>query len=128
MAFDRQKRQDSSYMPLIRQLNIETKVTAAWELAGLKPIAEDKLKILRQAIELRNSFVHYKWPAMSHDDADRHFKRVKLVAAQLPALVDHLEELQEDAFWGGRESEIMDAFRAAAAARRTPNALQRSGP
>ena len=97
---------------MIRHFNIPTKLASTWQLAGLPEIPSDRLKLLNQAIELRNAFVHYKWPAFSHQDASDHKSHVELIAGQMADLVVYFQRLDNDTFWNGREDQIIAAFRA----------------
>ncbi|MEU4472800.1 hypothetical protein [Micromonospora sp. NPDC023888] len=110
-AFERQGHTRDAYFPIIRQLNIEIKLTATWKLLGLPEVSREKLALIKQAIELRNGFIHYKWPALTHREADQQKDRERRIAAEMPSLVSHLLELENELLWSGREEEIVAAFR-----------------
>lgn len=110
-SFERQGHTRDVYFPMIRQLNLETKITATWKLAGLPEVSRDKLALIKQAIELRNGFMHYKWPALTHQEADQQKARERRIASEMPALVAYMQEIEGELLWSGREDEIVEAFR-----------------
>ncbi|WP_329017954.1 hypothetical protein OG271_13690 [Micromonospora rifamycinica] len=116
-AFERQGHHRDAYFPIIRQLNIETKLTATWKLLGLPEIPKEKLSLAKQAIELRNGFVHYKWTTLTHQEADRQKSRERRIAAEMPTLVSHMQGIENELLWAGREEEVINAFRMDAARR-----------
>ncbi|MFG1723094.1 hypothetical protein ACGFII_31160 [Micromonospora chalcea] len=110
-SFERQGHTRDAYFPIIRQLNLESKITATWKLLGLPEVSKDKLVLIKQAIELRNGFIHYKWPALTHEEASQQKARERRIASEMPALVAHLREIEGELLWSGREEEILGAFR-----------------
>src|SRR5215472_16797378 len=93
---------------LIRELRLATKATALWAIAGLPAIPDTCLKLLDKIVEFRNAFIHYKWP--SHDEPldERQTMQLKDTVAQAPSLVSDLLSIQSQAFWNGREQELID--------------------
>lgn len=120
-AFRKMGHDATSYMPMVRQLNVVTKLTSAWALAGLPTVDDEQVKLLSQAVEMRNAFVHYKWPALDFDGPDKQKERADKIAEELPNLVAYFESLEDQAFWSGRENQIISDFRADQLAREARN-------
>jgi hypothetical protein len=102
---------EESVQSLIRNLNLNAKATALWEIADLPPLSESNRKLLFEAVERRNAFVHYKWRALS-ETAERELetKRNHLLA-NIGSFIDSLNAIQDKALWSGRRDEILEALR-----------------
>jgi len=110
-AFERKNYGNDVVIPLIRELRLQTKVSALWVLAGLPILSEDHQKLLGQLIEFRNSFVHYKWVA-SQPDADAiRDRQVKAIVERAEELVTALSSIVAATFWDDRETEIITRLR-----------------
>ncbi|MEV5712436.1 hypothetical protein AB0L41_00990 [Amycolatopsis mediterranei] len=101
----------ATYLSLIRELRFGTKLRALWEIVNLPPLPEEKLRAIDHAIGLRNSFVHYKWPAhdvAGHDDRAAEFRRA---VSEFESLVVFFDEIENAYFWSGRREELLIDFR-----------------
>lgn len=109
-AFERMGHYEIISLPLIRELRLQTKITALWSLANLPLISDDSLRLIGQITEARNSFVHYKWKLEDADKIDERKRQVKLLAAKFNDVIAELHALESAFYWNGREAEIVDSL------------------
>lgn len=96
--------------PLIRELRLQTKITALWSIAGFRQLSEDDLQLVERISQARKSFVHYKWRVYDDSTTDS-------MKAQLREIVDRAERLESAfndstsvTYWNNREDEIISGF------------------
>jgi hypothetical protein len=97
--------------PLLRELRLQTKASALWEIAGLPAISDEHVALLEQIVQVRNSFVHYKWPAHDEEGHDQSEKQLKGAIEKSEALISALQVIESEALWNGRRTELIEYFR-----------------
>ena len=71
--FTQQGLSNADYKEMVRSLNMRAKTGWFLQLVNLPALDKTNLDVFNKIIELRNSFVHYKWQAsetLSKDDID----------------------------------------------------------
>jgi hypothetical protein len=116
-AFERKDYDANVIAPLLRELRPRTKASALWSVAGLPPIKDEDLTLLDQIVQFRNAFVHYKWVAYDERADDQRNRQLKDIVEKAPGLVSSLANIQTEAFWNNRDTEIMKFLRATIAER-----------
>jgi hypothetical protein len=106
-AFERMDYEEEVCAPLIRELRLPTKATALWRISNLPAIDPDDLKIMNRVIELRNSFVHYKWHSYDDSVLEQQQEELQRVTEQAEQLVLNLLGIESTAFWNGRDGELL---------------------
>jgi hypothetical protein len=113
-ALERQNVSYESTSTLLRAVNVDNKITALWEVAGI-PAMDTKLrKSIKKIADVRNEFVHYKWhpEAKAHDpQAESSRDRYEGVIKVCENVVSAITDLAESYLWDGRRDELMSAFR-----------------
>ncbi|MFC6081663.1 hypothetical protein [Sphaerisporangium aureirubrum] len=111
LAMERQGRSKQVVTPLLRELRIPTKITALWELVGLPALREGSVRVLDQALNFRNAFVHYKWSATSDQEHRTHTERLHAIVPEIERVVSEFMDIESAAIWDGRKAEIMECYR-----------------
>lgn len=98
---------------LLREANIRAKCTWVMVLLGHEPLAKEKLKAIDEISEVRNAFVHYKWPAESGDASSSQRSReqnlIKLKKAD--SVVRYLRRFEEGRLYNGQKSQLLSALK-----------------
>lgn len=108
--FERMQVPRDTVAPLIRELRLNTKLTALWDLAGIPPVDADFLRLIGQLSEKRNAFVHYKWPSHTEESERLHWEQTKKILEGMPDVVEYFDRTEDKLVWNGRRSEVTDAF------------------
>ncbi len=69
-----------SVLEVIRSVNPAGKLTWLLPLVGLPRLSEGHTAVLKELVELRNSFVHYKWRMVPLDDNKEHIRLGRLLS------------------------------------------------
>jgi hypothetical protein len=97
--------------PLIRELNLRTKITALWNIAGFPPLADENIRTIDQIAQARNGFVHYKYPGYAESIRGSMNEGLKRAIERSHDLDTAFNAAMNALYWNGREDEIMRSFR-----------------
>lgn len=98
---------------LLRKLDLETKFTVLWRVAGFRRLSSDNLRLIKHISEARNAFVHYKW--RSYDNATTTASesmevRLRTIVERAESLVTVFNEAISAAYWNNRDDEVIGSF------------------
>lgn len=98
---------------LLREASMRAKCTWVMVLLGYGAIPREKLKSLEDINEIRNAFVHFKWPT---ETADVHISQrvreqtlAKLKKAE--SIVRYLRKFEEAHLYNGQGRQLLSAFK-----------------
>jgi hypothetical protein len=77
---------ESEIPQIIRDTSFSARCTWLFKLLKAPPLAQTHLKRLKQLMDLRNEFVHYKWKFESMDDTKEDTRHAELLKAILLTL------------------------------------------
>ncbi|UGA44488.1 hypothetical protein HU230_0000160 [Bradyrhizobium quebecense] len=111
---------------VLRDTNMRAKCTWVMTLLGHKPFSKEKLRALEEIAEVRNAFIHYKWPLteLSEKESKAHGQiLVKLRKAE--SLVRYLREFENDQLYKGRGRRLRKALKTSSSATTQPKNSKR---
>jgi hypothetical protein len=106
-SFERLGYYEDISVPLIKELRLSTKAVVLWKLAKLPDIDQDSLKVINKVVDLRNSFVHYKWQSRDLEAEQQQFEQLQQVTEQAERLIATLLGIESLVFWNGRDKELI---------------------
>jgi hypothetical protein len=77
-------------LQLIRQANIEAKLSGLWSLVELPALQEEHVKRIKFLAEVRNEHVHYKWKGQDPDVLCGPSSRLTLVVSDIDQTIQDL--------------------------------------
>jgi hypothetical protein len=90
---------------LFVRANLSNKVGPVWNLLLGDPLAPSIIQAIKETNDMRNGFLHYKWPSIALDD-DAWDTRHKKASSTARALIPQLIELEDRLIYGNRRTEI----------------------
>lgn len=96
--------------PLIRELRLNTKVTALWHIAGFEPLAAADILLIDQVSAARNAFGHYKWSGSDEETEAATNERLKNTTERSRELEAVFIARENTLFWNARRGEIISYF------------------
>jgi hypothetical protein len=96
---------------LIRSSRTEIKMGRIWTALGAPRFPKDIARRVTRVMEVRNGFVHYKWPSEDEVNHGVAINRSERDAQDAKSTVEALIQLEDDFFYGGRTRSIKDSFR-----------------
>lgn len=94
------------FQVLSRKLGPTDKFEALWPLLDLEEMPEEVPRMIQRIIELRNRYIHYKWPTYDSDRRGAMFNELKNGAELADRMIRKILEYEDVHFHGGRAAEL----------------------
>jgi hypothetical protein len=88
---------------IVKETNIRAKSSWLLTILGANPFSKTHAKVLQDLVEVRNGFVHYKWPYV--EDSTKEQVAAKLQKAE--RLVRYLRAFEDRLLHGGQRTRIL---------------------
>ena len=110
----RQKQVDDLMIAqLLREANVRSKCTWILALLGQKPIRPDVLNAINAINEIRNSFIHYKWPnaELDHEKSAKSDAQILERLKKAETVVRYLRRFEEGKLYRGHGPRVRRAIK-----------------
>jgi hypothetical protein len=104
---------DEPTIKQLREANIRAKCTWVMVLLGHEPLPKDKMKAIDEISEIRNAFIHYKWPTESGDtkSSQRSREQTLIGLKKADSIVRYLRKFEEGRLYNGQKSQLLSALK-----------------
>jgi hypothetical protein len=112
---------------VLRDTNLRAKCTWVMTLLGHKPFSKDKLKAIEDIAEVRNAFIHYKWPTSELYGQESMKSREQVLArlGKAEALVRYLRKFEDTQIYKGHGRRVKKALGTTGKKSRQPQSFER---
>src|SRR5438132_6863286 len=95
---------------ILRHANFESKSGWILRLLGVRRVSESHRTLMREVMERRNAFMHYKWKLYDadSDDWDEGRADLKSLVASAEKTVRYLQKFENEQVFGGRKRAILE--------------------
>lgn len=108
---------DSATRQLIREVNIRGKCSWVMTVLGHEPLKKKFIDDIGSIADIRNSFVHYKWPEKSFDVEQKNKdQKVRAAVARAESAIRYLTRLTDKRFYKNHAPRIRRILKKRAAA------------
>ncbi|MBB4396969.1 hypothetical protein [Bradyrhizobium sp. ERR14] len=97
---------------LLREASMRAKCTWVMALLELSPFPKEKLKAIDEISEVRNSFIHYKWPIESGDANTSQSSREQILTSlnKAESIVRYLRDFEQRHLYKGQGHRLLRAL------------------
>lgn len=105
--------EDKAIKQILRDTNMKAKCTWVLSLLGHKPLSDKNLKAVLDIAELRNAFVHYKWPVEHDDTTDRIAtnKQIQTKLERAEGVIRYLKRFEDYSVYRGHGNRTKKALK-----------------
>lgn len=96
---------------LLRDASMRAKCTWVMAVLGQTPFPKEKLAAILEISELRNAFIHYKWPVELSNAKESSREQTLMKLKKAEAIVRYLRKFEEDHLYDGRGRRLLRALR-----------------
>jgi len=103
----RKKLSDSCIKNILRKASLEDKCTWILEVLGMKQINRDHLEKINSIAEVRNRFVHYKWPSLDDEQLNKEEAMLKATLVNVQKTVNCIRKFEEKHLFKGTRKKTL---------------------